>query len=225
MTSAAALDASLRCSDARPNSRREPCGCPPPSTYRQRRFCCHLRFCARRSTADARAANPAPPDPRDCARQPRAPSTPKAQAARGNDERAGADRTPASGRKHERRTTRRGRDPDARFSAKRSSAKDAAGRGVGRSVGGAGFDACFHAEACVRGLDAGAPVRGKALARYRPAEPRERSSRWPTSAVALARTSRLAAERRWPVERQPGCTASRALPTVDHFSESACDCS
>ena len=40
----------------------------------------------------------------------------------------------ALGRKHEQRTTRRGRDPDARFSAKRSRARDSAA--VGTPAGG-----------------------------------------------------------------------------------------
>ena len=43
-------------------------------------------------------------------------------------------RTPGCGRKHEQRTTRRGRDPDARFSAKRSRARDSAA--VGTPAGG-----------------------------------------------------------------------------------------
>jgi hypothetical protein len=53
--------------------------------------------------------------------------------------------TTAAGRKHERRTTRGGRDPDARFSAKRSRARDSAGRGGDLGAGGVGFGACFHA--------------------------------------------------------------------------------
>jgi len=75
-------------------------------------------------------------DPAPCARQ----ST-----------RAGR-RTPtlATGRQHKRRTTRRDQDPDARFSEKRSSEGCCGGRGVDRSVGGAEFDACFHAKARAR---------------------------------------------------------------------------
>ena len=42
----------------------------------------------------------------------------------------------ASGRKHERRTTGRDRDPDARFSAKRSRARDSAARGGDLGAGG-----------------------------------------------------------------------------------------
>ena len=79
-----------------------------------------------------------------------------------------SERTTALGRKHERRTTRRDRDPDARFSAKRSRARDSAGRGGDLGAGGVGFGACFHAEACVR------PWRGW------------RSGSWPSSRPAPA---------------------------------------
>ena len=72
-------------------------------------------------------------------------------------------RTPtlATGRKRERRTTRRGRDPDARFSAKRLRAREGAGRGGDLSAGGVGSDACFT----------------RKQRRARPASPRQSSSR------------------------------------------------
>jgi hypothetical protein len=54
-------------------------------------------------------------------------------------------RSDAFGRFRERRTTRRGRDPDPRFSAKRSRAREGTGRGGDLSAGGVGSDACFHA--------------------------------------------------------------------------------
>ena len=66
-----------------------------------------------------------------------------------SDRPAASAGTLPSGRQHKRRTTRRDQDPDARFSEKRSSEGCCGGRGVDRSVGGAEFDACFHANAIV----------------------------------------------------------------------------
>ncbi len=49
------------------------------------------------------------------------------------------------GRRRERRATRHGRDPDARFLPKRSRARGRARRGGDLGAGRARFDACFHA--------------------------------------------------------------------------------
>jgi hypothetical protein len=65
------------------------------------------------------------------------------------------------------RTTRRDRDPDARFSEKRSHAMDGAGRGGDRCAGRMRFDACFHAiargDACTTGRLQTRPDVGRQL--------------------------------------------------------------
>ena len=99
----------------------------------------------------------ASPDSIKSASQPSAPR-------REDDDHAGADRAAASGRKHERRTTRRGRDPDTRFSAKRSRARDSAGRGGDLGAGGLGSARASTREHASGRVGAGARMRGNAIA-------------------------------------------------------------
>lgn len=71
-----------------------------------------------------------------------------------------SSRTLEIGRKHQRRTSRRGRDPDARFSGEASRARDSAGRGVDLGTGGVGFGRVIHAKSVER--DGPVPVKAEA---------------------------------------------------------------
>jgi hypothetical protein len=68
--------------------------------------------------------------------------------------------TTPTGRRRERRATRRGRDPDACFSAKRLPARDV-DRGGDLGAGRAQFCACFHAIAQARVVGLTGPRPGR----------------------------------------------------------------
>ena len=107
---------------------------------------------ARGTTAECVAKHKPAPTPSECwivavalVRSETVRTTPLGGCDRPAAGAAPQNRTPEFGRKHERRTTGRGRDKDARFPAKRSRARNSAAPGGALGAGGVGSGACFHA--------------------------------------------------------------------------------